>query len=189
MKNKTAIFLLILMSGVASAAEQNGTKLDLSQSKIPTLHLTVSVPQGWIVQWYGPQEGSSLARIHREASQGRDAIVIATSDLHGKTEEEAFSAASLESFATAFSASICRREKNDFWNGAYLEYELKGAPPGFKIEVHNWLTVADGFLVQFQCYFLHDLNTAPDVRQRDDAALVQRYLEIIRTVASSRSNR
>lgn len=168
------------------SAEAEFTTIALSKSALSDLNLSLLVSREWSIEWYDARSRPSIVRIHRSESQGREAIVVAATKLGernaGKTADEIFGPDFLESFGKTMNAFVRRRVKTDFWNGAYFEYQIKGAPGGSQVEAHNWLTIADGYLVQFQCYFFHDLSTSPEIRKRQDEKLAQSYREILLSI-------
>ncbi|HUR58375.1 MAG TPA: hypothetical protein VM029_11735 [Opitutaceae bacterium] len=170
------------------AADAPLTRIVLSDSPItPDLRVSLQVPAGWSVQWYdAARGGSSLARIFRDESMGRDAIVIAATRLaekhRGKTEAEIFSEDFVQAFAKNTGAFTRRRVKTDSWDGAYFEYPIKTGPAGYKVETHNWMTIASGYLVQFQCYFLSENGISESARRELDLAVAHRYREILLSI-------
>lgn len=170
-----------------AAVERGPLEILLSNNdKTPELNLAVTAPEGWTVHWNAGARGTSLARIVRDESKGLEAIVIVATPLRASERDtrEIFTERFIREMSDTLKARRAQRMRNDFWDGAYFQYELSIAVEQgtIKVDVRNWMLSADGYLVQFQCSFPKNFGLEAEVRAEREEASVQRYRDILLSV-------
>ena len=161
----------------------------LSSSPIyPNLHLAITPVTGWSTEWYR-DPGATIVRIFNPASGGREALVIAASHLPakkvGQSADETYDEVFFHDLSRMLHATVQKRIRTDFWDGAYFEYEiatLTGDSRAQGVQVKNWMMVSDGFLVQFQCYYFTDPSAAEADQTKRILQLDSTYLQLLKSV-------
>lgn len=183
--------LCLIAGGERIAASERPEKgpvdIQLSASdRTPELRVAVTVPAGWGIQWFSGGRSSSIARIFHEESKGLESIVIAATPLRASERDKAdvFDGRFIREMTENLKARRGQRVRNDFWDGGYFQYEITApADQGMvKAEVRNWMLTADGYLVQFQCYFLKNFSLETDERQEREDATAALYRDILFSV-------
>lgn len=192
LSNFVSLFVALLLGaavtrGASALPEHGPAEILLSSSdRTSDLHLALTVPEGWSVQWSAGGRSSTLARIFRDETKGMEAIVIAATPLRAseRDKRDIFDEKFIREMSDNVKARRAQRVRNDFWDGAYFQYELT-VPLGegmVKAEVRNWMLSADGYLVQFQCYFLKNFSLETDVRVEKEDATAALYKDILLSV-------